>query len=327
MNGPNLPIERRRQGRGFTYLKDGKTIRNPRERSRISKLAIPPAWEQVRIAPAGARKILARGVDAAGRTQTIYHPAYRRRQEAQKYDRVLRFAQQLPALRAQVAKDLRRRRLSQRKVVAAIVHLLDTEFFRIGNERYAREHRSFGLTTLRKRHIRANSQTVVFDFIGKSGKRQKRKVKDRQLAHLINQLANLPGPELFSYIDTSGQAHSVTSAHVNNYIKAHMGEEFTAKDFRTWGGTLLATSLLLAAEGDGSAQKARSAVVNHVAQRLGNTPAVTKASYIDPRVLALVADEVGLAAIRVAMSRMRPRKYLSVDEQCVLKILQEAATD
>jgi DNA topoisomerase-1 len=319
-----LPITRENVEGEFVYRDNGRLIRSKREISRIRKLAIPPAWTDVEISRSSSSKVLARGIDAAGRTQILYSPAFRRKQEKKKFARILLFAERLPQLRKQVEKDLRRRRLDEDKVVACVVKLIDQEFFRVGNREYARRHGHYGATTLRRKHTDVSATKVTFDFIGKSGKRHVKTVRDPQIVRVISQLEQMPGYEIFRFFDEDGILHDVDSKRVNAYVKRHMGKDFSAKDFRTWGGTLLATSALLAAESDENTKDAEIIrdVVGHVAERLGNTPAVTRESYIDPRVFRAFEDGVTIPGIRQAMSKMRPRTYLSVEEQCVLKVLR-----
>lgn len=323
---PRLPITREQHGGTTVYRNAGRRIKNMREIARIDALAIPPAWTDVEISRSSSAKVLARGVDDAGRRQAIYSPTYRRRQEKKKYARILHFAERLPHLRKQVDHDLGRRRLSEDKVIACIVKLIDQEFFRVGNAEYARKHKHYGVTTLRRTHTDVSSSKVTFDFVGKSGKRHVKVVRDPQIVRVIRQLNEMPGHEIFRFFDEDGIIRDIDSKRVNAYVKKHMGKEFSAKDFRTWGGTLLATSALLAAETAPEAAEGDEAVVRdvveHVAERLGNTPAVTKGSYIDPRVFAALEDGVTIPEVRSAMSRMRPRKYLTVEEQCVLKVLR-----
>lgn len=323
---PRMPITREQYGGTTVYRNAGRRIKNTREIARIDALAIPPAWTDVEISRSSSVKVLARGVDDAGRRQTIYSPAYRRRQEKKKYARILHFAERLPHLRKQVDQDLRRRRLSEDKVIACIVKLIDQEFFRVGNAEYARKHKHYGVTTLRRTHTEVSSAKVTFDFVGKSGKRHVKVVRDPQIVRVVRQLNEMPGHEIFRFFDEDGIIRDIDSKRVNAYVKKNMGKEFSAKDFRTWGGTLLATSSLLAAEtAPGAAGEDRAVVrdvVEHVAERLGNTPAVTKGSYIDPRVFAALEDGVTIPEVRSAMSRMRPRRYLTVEEQCVLKVLR-----
>lgn len=324
-------ITRRKIGGKYHYFNDQSRITDENEVARIEALAVPPAWRDVEIAPTKSAKIQARGYDAAGRLQSIYRPSFRLKQEKLKFDRILRFAERLPALRRQVESDLARKRLGREKVLACIVRLIDEAYFRVGNERYAREHQTYGVTTLRSKHVDATTTTVTFDFIGKSGKKHIKKIADPQVARIVKQLDELPGYEIFRYQNPDGTMHDLHAADVNGYVKEHMGEEFTAKDFRTWGGTLLATSAFLknelASDASPSAQKkAVTEIVRHVAKRLGNTPAIARASYIDPRVLSAYADGISLPRLQKSMTKMRPKKYLSVDEQCVLRLLQGLET-
>ena len=323
---PHLPITREKDGEKTVYRDSKRRITNAREIARLDALAIPPAWTEVQISRSSSSKVLARGIDDAGRTQTIYSPAYRRKQEKAKYARIMLFAERLPRLRKQVERDLRRRRLDEDKVVACIIRLIDQHFFRVGNKKYAKAHKHYGVTTLRRKHADITSTEVTFDFIGKSGKRLVKTVRDPQIVRVIQQLNEMPGYEIFRFFDEDGIIRDVDSRRVNEYVKRYMGKKFSAKDFRTWGGTLLATSALLAVQkdrenADGDAAVIRD-VVASVADRLGNTPAVTKDSYIDPRVFAAFEDGVTLPKVQRAIGRMRPRKYMTVEEQCVLKVLQ-----
>lgn len=260
-----LPVTREQDGENTVYRSAGRRIRNAREIARIEALAIPPAWTDVEIARSSSAKVLARGVDDAGRRQAIYSPAYIRNQEKKKYARILRFAERLPRLRKQVDHDLRRRRLNEDKVVACIIRLIDQEFFRVGNPEYARKYDHYGATTLRRKHADVSSSSVTFDFVGKSGKRHVRTIRDQQIVRIIRQLNDMPGYEIFRFFDEDGVIRDVDSKRVNTYVKRYMGKEFSAKDFRTWGGTLLATSALLAAEterdgGDGDAAVVRDVI-------------------------------------------------------------------
>lgn len=318
-------ISRIKKGRKFLYMTKNGPISDEKTLTYIANLSIPPAWDMVTIASSANAKVLVTGQDAAGRTQCIYNPKFRARQNKLKFDRILRFADALPNLRRQVAKDLSRKRLVKEKVLACVVRLIDEAYFRVGNEKYAKENQSYGITTMRSKHTDVQGNTVTFDFIGKSGKQHIKSITDRQIANIVKQLDELPGYEVFRYIDTDGKLHDVESVDVNNYIKTHMGEEFSAKDFRTWGGTLLATSELLAVERmrhHAERQKQVVEVVRNVAERLGNTPAVARSSYIDPRVLNAYTESTRLEKIKDAMEKMRPRKYMSRDEQCVLRLLE-----
>ena len=321
-------LTRKKVGDAYHYY-DGETrITETSEIERMNALVIPPGWKDVQISKAKSAKVQARGYDAAGRQQSIYHPTFRLRQEKLKFDRILRFAEHLPTLRRQVERDLKRKRLDKQKVVACIVRLIDEAYFRVGSERYAKEHQTYGVTTLRSKHVDVHTTTVTFDFIGKSGKKHVKTISNPQLALIIKQLDELPGYEVFRYQDSEGKMHDLHAADVNEYIKTHMGEEFTAKDFRTWGGTLLATTSVLQDELDTSAtktarKKAVTAIVKRVAKRLGNTPAVARSSYIDPRVITAFEGGVVLPELRSRIANMRPKKYMSVDEQCVLQLLQK----
>lgn len=236
----------------------------------------------------------------------------------------------LPAsfhLLKQVEHDLARRRLSKEKVLACIIKLIDEAYFRVGNDRYANQHQTYGITTLRSKHLTTKGPVITFDFTGKSGKNHHKIIKDAKLAHIVKQLDELPGYEIFRYQDEKGTMHDLHAADVNHYIKTYMGEEFTAKDFRTWGGTLLATTAimkdLLEEDASKTAQKKIvTNVVKKVAKRLGNTPAIARSSYIDPRVIEAFEDGVSIPKLQKAMATMRPKKYMSIDEQCVLRLIK-----
>jgi DNA topoisomerase I len=319
-----LPIARKRQGKRFVYQQASTRLQDRKLIAWIESLSIPPAWREVHISQTPRAKVYAEGYDQAGRKQAIYNPAFRAHQERLKFDRILRFAVALPGLRRQVSRDLNRRRLSKEKVLACVVKLIDTAYFRVGNERYAAENHSYGITTLRSKHLDISGDTVTFEFVGKSGKLHIKQITDRQLARIVKRLDELPGYEIFRYKDEQGAMHDIDSKDVNDYIKTHMGDEFSAKDFRTWGGTLLATTELLASEyvdDKKTRQKLVTSVVKNVAKRLGNTPAVARSSYIDPRILDAYMDSAGIDRVRRAMKTMRPRKYMSRDEQCVLRLL------
>lgn len=312
------------------YRRAKKIIGRQHEIRRIEALAIPPAWTDVEISSSSSAKVLARGVDAAGRQQSIYHPAFRRRQERAKFERMVRFASGLPRLRAQVDRDMRRRALSRDRVTACVIRLLDEQLFRVGNSEYTRQHGSFGLTTLRKRHVVVSGVSIAFDFIGKSGKRQRRALRSERIAHALETLMQLPGPELFRFLDEDGAVHDLRSYDVNAYVHRHLGAEFSAKDFRTWGATLAATTALLDCDPEvlGSKPQAAAAartVVSEVAELLGNTPAVARSSYIDPRVLTAFENASFVARLRRTRSQLRPRRFQSRDEQCALALLNSRA--
>jgi DNA topoisomerase-1 len=283
-------IARRRRGRGFEYLdEDGRRITEPSVLERIRELAIPPAWEDVWICPYPMGHIQATGTDAAGRKQYRYHDRWRARRDAEKFESMIRFAHCLPQLRARVTKDLRRRGMPRDKVLACAVRLLDRGFFRIGSEDYAEENDTYGIATMGKRHVTVNGDQVSFDYEAKGGQRRLQTIGDPQIARLVRELKQRRGggEELLAYL-SGGRWVDVKSADINEYVKAAAGEEFSAKDFRTWSGTVLA-AVALAVSGpahgtQSSRKRAKSRAVKEVARYLGNTPAVARTSYIDPRV-------------------------------------------
>lgn len=328
MARPKLPITREATPDGFTYCIDGRVIRRAAEIARIESLAIPPAWREVRISRAKSPKIVAQGVDEAGRTQTLYHPKFRHQQDREKFDRMVRFARALPRLRARADCDLQRRRLHRDRVAACVVRLIDQQLFRVGNTEYATAHQSFGVTTLNSDHVEIGSTYVDFDFVGKSGKQHRRRVHDPRVARLLAQLLELPGDAVFQFVDSGDAVHALNSRDVNAYVKRHMGEEFTAKDFRTWGGTVaVVAALTRTPEAELGSAKARATAIRrailHAAELLGNTPEVTRSSYVDPRVLDLAEHPGPLQAAR--RQRIRSRRYFDADEQRTLAII-EAST-
>lgn len=325
---PSRYIKRQRVGRGFKYYDDRGEVSSKKDIEYYDSLAVPPAWKDVRIARSQNAKILATGYDSAGRMQYIYNPKFRAHQEKQKFDRILKFAKALPKMRQVTSQHLRHKELDREKVLAAIVQLMDRAYFRVGNEVYAKENQSYGLTTIRSKHTTVRGDTIVFDFIGKSGQPQLKKIKDKPLAQIVKQLDDLPGYEIFKYYDEDGNLQPVSSNDVNTYIKEIMGEEFSAKDFRTWGGTLLAAAELGNIERARSIKERQHAVtecVKRVADRLGNTPAIARSSYIDPRIIKAFMDSNDLSRVRETVQTMDNRGELSADEHCVLQLLEKAA--
>lgn len=326
-----IQIERQRHGRGFSYTEQGNAVTDKESLQYYTSLGIPPAWQEVKIAKNRRARILATGVDKAGRLQYIYHPAYRARQEQAKFERVLRFAKALPNMRRVVDKDLQRTALDYRKVMATIISIMDRTYIRVGNDAYARENQSYGLTTLRSKHTTVSGDTITFDFVGKSGQHHVKKIRNRSLARIVRQLDELPGYEVFKYYGEDGKLHDVKSEDVNAYIKEVMGDEFSAKDFRTWAGTLIASAELAIAERAASERdrkKTVTACIRKVAKTLGNTPAVARSSYIDPRIIKSFMDGEDLRKVRNTVHTMQQdkgEKYLSPDEHCVLKVLEKAA--
>jgi len=313
-------IRRRRRGKGFSYLDAaGQLLRDRRERRRIEALAVPPAWTEVWICPLANGHLQATGRDARGRKQYRYHPDWRAVRDETKFGRMAAFGEALPRLRARLENDLALPGLPREKVLAAVVKLLETTLIRVGNEEYARENESFGLTTMRSRHVDVAGATLRFRFRGKSGREHEVAIADRRLARVVRACRELPGHELFQYVDESGERQAVDSADVNEYLRAVTGEDFTAKDFRTWGGTVLALAALRAAgavrpagAGEGGedgeageaseAERARGAnreraarraiveAVKRVADRLGNRPATCRKYYVHPAVVAAFLD-------------------------------------
>jgi DNA topoisomerase I len=287
-------IRRRKAGKGFSYTKPGGgTVKDPATLKRIRSLAIPPAYTDVWICAKPNGHIQATGRDAKGRKQYRYHPRFREVRESTKYEHMLEFAKGLPAIRRKVAEHMAFRGLPREKVLATVVNLLETTLIRVGNEDYAKQNKSYGLTTLRDRHVEVNGSELRFDFKGKSGKTWKLNVRDRRVAKIIRACQELPGQDLFQYIDEEGERQSVTSADVNAYLKEITGSDVTAKDFRTWAGTVLAAWALKEFETfdtDAKAKKNVRAAIEQVAARLGNTPTICRKCYVHPEVLSCYVE-------------------------------------
>ena len=322
-------IRRRRAGKWFTYLgPDGRTIRDQATLRRMRSLAIPPAWTDVWICTSPNGNIQAVGSDARGRKQYRYHPKWRETRDESKYGRTLAFARALPKIRARVEEDLARPGLPKEKVVAAVVKLLESTFIRVGNEEYARTNRSYGLTTMRNRHVRIDGSRVAFRFQGKSGQRHDIDLRDRRLARVVKRCQELPGQQLFGYLDEDGVPREIDSDDVNGYLRETTGEDFTAKDFRTWAGTVLAATALRAFEAvdsDAGAKKNVVQAIEGVAKRLGNTPAVCRRCYVHPGVIESYVDGT-LAEVlkqRTEDEIAGSLPDLSAEEAAVLTLLQQ----
>jgi DNA topoisomerase-1 len=287
-------IRRRKSGKGYSYLApDGNKLSDPGAVKRIRSLAIPPAWTDVWICRFADGHIQATGRDAKGRKQYRYHALFREVRESTKYEHVVAFADALPAIRAKVREHMGLRGLPREKVLATVVHLLETTLIRVGNDDYARQNNSYGLTTLKNRHVIVDGSEVRFRFTGKSGKQWSLKVKDRRVAKIIKACQELPGQELIQYVDADGKVQDVTSSDVNSYLKEITGMEITAKDFRTWAGTVLAAVALKELESfDSAAQAKRNlrSAIERVAARLGNTPTICRKCYVHPEVLSSYLD-------------------------------------
>jgi DNA topoisomerase-1 len=321
-------IRRRRAGSGFVYLdRRGHRVSNGTTLARIRALAVPPAWTNVWICPTPAGHLQATGRDARGRKQYRYHDEWRALRDRMKYDHVLRLAEHLPAIRARVERDLRRRGLSRDTLLAAVVRLLDRSLIRVGNDEYLRENGSFGLTTLRERHVAIRGDTIRFRFRGKSGAHHTVEVADAVVARLLRKCLVLPGAALFRYVDEAGEPRTVDSDAVNDYLRRITGEDFTAKDFRTWHGTVLAAWALKDVgpfETKAQSRKRVAAAVDEVAARLGNTPAVCRACYIHPELIAAYLDG-SLATLRRG-PRNGNGSGLTREEAGVLRFLQRRRT-
>jgi DNA topoisomerase I len=282
-------IRRRRSGRHFAYLGlDGKPIREPETLRRIRSLDIPPAWTDVWICPSPHGHLQATGRDAKGRKQYRYHPRWREVRDQTKYDRMIAFGEALPRIRARVAHDLELPGMPREKILAAVVRLLETTCIRVGNEEYARVNHSYGLTTLRNRHVDVSGATLRFHFRGKSGKRHDVGLHDRRLARIVKRCREIPGQHLFQYQDEIGECHAIGSGEVNDYLREIGGQELTAKEFRTWMGTLLAVRALRqigVCECQTQARKNILQAINTVAECLGNTRAVCRKYYVHPTIL------------------------------------------
>jgi DNA topoisomerase-1 len=315
-------ITRRRAGAGFAYFDaDGTPISDNAALARIRRIGIPPAWEQVWIAPDPSSHIQAVGRDARGRKQYRYHADFRSVREGNKFDHLVAFAKALPKLRRQIDRDMRRRGLPREKVLATVVGLLDLTLLRVGNAEYARQNASFGLTTLRDRHVDVAGDTLRFEFKGKSGKRWRLSVRDRRIARIVKSCQDLPGQHLFQYLDQAGERQAIGSADVNAYLRAVTGADLTAKDFRTWGATVLAAAALSAYSPFDSQTLAKANLreaIEHVADELGNTPTICRKCYVHPAVLEGYLD----GSLVNAMARpRRARRHFAAVEAAVLAYL------
>jgi DNA topoisomerase I len=310
---------------GFRYVDTkSRPVTDPATLARIKSLVIPPAWTDVWISPHPKSHLQATGRDARGRKQYRYHPRWKEVSHQTKYARMVPFARALPKIRRHVAHDLREASLCKTQILAVVVQLLEKTLIRVGNEEYARTNGSFGLTTLRDRHVRVRGGAIRFEFKGKSGVRQSVTLTNAKLAKIIRRCQDLPGQELFQYFDEHGRRRLITSADVNEYLRQASGESFSAKDFRTWAGTLIAARVLSQMPCSGKRQTKTSLVdaVKTVSKHLGNTPAVCRACYIHPVVLEAYSD----ATLPARLARRRNIRGLSNEEAAVLALLQSQRT-
>ena len=320
-------VRRRRAGRGFTYEDpDGTRISEPGRLEWIRGLAIPPAWTDVWISPIRRGHLQATGRDARGRKQYRYHPRWRSVRDEAKYGRLIEFARALPRIRRRTDADLRRRGMPREKVLALVVKLLEATLIRVGNEEYARDNKSFGLSTLRERHVTIDGGEARFTFKGKSGREHEVPIRDRRLVRLIRQSLEIPGQELFQYLDEEGQRRPIDSGDVNDYLRDISGEAFTAKDFRTWAGTVAASLALqewLEIDDEAGRKRAIVRAIEEVAEQLGNTPAVCRACYVHPDVIGSYLDGTLVDALSErARGAGRGAHALRPEEAAVLGLLQ-----
>lgn len=321
---------RKKHGKGFRYVnKSNSTIRDEKLKEWFKSLVIPPAWTEVEIDSKKSAKILVTGRDDKGRKQYIYNPKFRKLQDQQKFDRILNFADQLEHMRRVTGQHLRKRTLGREKVLACMVRLLEAAYFRPGSDRYSKQNQSYGLTTMRSKHMQIEGDELIFNYIGKSGKEQERHIVDKKLANIVKEIDELPGYEIFKFINEDGQRQDVKSEHLNEYIREVMGEEFSAKDFRTWAGTVIAAMALneigALEEKDQKAldKNIRNAVVK-VSEHLGNTPSVARGSYIDPRVIEEYVDGKTINYFQNEVDRLlKKNENLSREELGVLCMLKK----
>lgn len=327
-------IARKRSGKGFRYVDaDGRTIRDKETLARIRSLVIPPAWKDVWICTDPRGHLQATGRDARGRKQSRYHPRWREVRDETKYHRMLLFGAALSGIRSRVEEDLALPALPRNKVLAAIVRLMERTLIRVGNEEYARENHSYGLTTLRDKHVQVEGSTVTFRFRGKSGVLHTVGLQDRRLARIVRRCQDIPGYELFQYVDEEGDPRTIDSADVNDYLREISREDFTAKDFRTWAGTVLATMALREFDTFESQTQAKKNVVQAikaVARRLGNTPSVCRKCYVHPAVLeCYFAGEIARAVTKKLedagedLLRAEEEEAIRKEEKALMELLRQ----
>jgi DNA topoisomerase I len=319
---------RKAKGEDFAWLDtDGKLIRDEQRLLRIKRLAIPPAWTDVWICPASNGHIQATGRDARCRKQYLYHERWREVRDENKYDRIISFGKALPKIRRRIARDLKPPGLPRNKVLATVVQLLERTFIRIGNEEYARENKSFGLTTMKDRHVEVKGAKLRFRFRGKSGREHEVDVTDRHIAKIISKLQDLPGQDLFQYVDDDGKVGDISSQDVNEYLREITGEDFSAKDFRTWAGTVL-TAIALNAQEKFENQKQGEAniktAISAVAKILGNTPAICRKCYVHPAVLENYLDQKSIDGLKQTTEDALEKEDVDLrsSEKAVLKFLE-----
>ena len=319
---------RKAAGDGFEYFDtEGKPVRDEQRLLRMTHLAIPPAWTDVWICPSANGHIQATGRDARGRKQYLYHERWREVRDENKYDRIVIFAEALPEIRKRVRKDLASPGLPRNKILATVVRLLERTFIRVGNQEYARENKSFGLTTMQDRHVDVTGSKVHFRFRGKSGRMHEVRMTDKRIAKTISKLQDLPGQDLFQYLDEDGEVRDITSQDVNDYLREITGEDFSAKDFRTWAGTVLsgiALNVIGAFETKKEAKANVKDAISAVAKILGNTPAICRKCYVHPAVLETYLDGNSIEGLKQKTEEALENEDvdLRADEAAILKFLQ-----
>jgi len=315
-------ITRKKAGHGWGYYDpEGKRITNRDEIDRLNAIALPPAYKDAWFCPSPHGHIQATGIDDRGRKQYRYHIAFRTQQDAQKYEKCADFGRALPLLRARVTEDLASRSLDRDTVVAAVVRLLDLGHIRVGNEEYVKDNKSFGATTLRNRHAKVSGAKLRLEYMGKSGKKQRLTIEDKRLATIVRKTQDLPGQHLFEYIGEDGAPHAVGSGEVNDYIRTATGGDFTAKHFRTWGATLLAFEHIMTASKSG--KLSLKPMLEEVAAALGNTPAISRKSYVHPALIELCRQGKGDAIC--ALKLPRATKYMTGAERALIGFLDAIA--
>lgn len=321
---------RKKKEKGFSYTdENGKTVTDTFVKTYIKSLVIPPAWKDVEISEKKNSRILVTGRDELGRKQYIYNPKFRQKQEQKKFDRIIEFAEQLERMRRVTGQHMRKRKPTREKVLATMVRLLESAFFRPGSDFYTKQNKSYGLTTMRSKHLEINGDELIFTYRGKSGKDQEKHITDAKLAKIVKEIDEMPGYEIFKFIDENGIIQDVKSEHLNQYIREVMGEEFSAKDFRTWSGTMIAAIALdeldVEEEKDQKTmdKNIRNAVIQ-VSEKLGNTPAVARSSYIDPRVIDKYINGKTLKYFQKEVNKLlKKNENLSESEIGVLCLLKE----
>jgi DNA topoisomerase-1 len=333
VNNDRPGIRRQRCGRGFRYRSaEGRIVRDRHTLKRISSLVIPPAWKEVWICPIDQGHLQATGRDERGRKQHLYHPRWREMRDQTKYDRLMDFARALPNIRKRLRRDLAREGLCREKVLATVVRLLEVSLIRVGNDEYARDNKSYGLTTMKNRHATVRGAKITFQFRGKSGKEHVVEVEDRRIARIVRACQDLPGQELFQYVDSGDQKHDVGSGDVNDYLRELTGQDFTAKDFRTWAGTVSAASELRQlgpADSETDARKNVVTAIKTIAQILGNTPAVCRKSYVHPKIIEAYLDGSLIPKLSEWKGKMNSNssRRLRPDEIAVLRFLKHTSNE